>query len=77
MQLNLLEREMRYKKDALKRCQYNMQCLKNARNPGYQEAIWQLSNEAYLLEDQLSRYDVVFNLLKEDVQVYDDVPKRI
>jgi hypothetical protein len=77
MQLNLLEREIRYKKDALKRCQYNVQCLKRARNPEYKEAIWQLSQEAYLLEDQLSHYDIVFNLLKEDVQVYDDVPKRI
>jgi hypothetical protein len=77
MQLATLEREMRYKKEALERCQYNVQCLKRARNPEYREAIWELSNEAYLLEDQLSRYDTVFNLLKEDVQVYNDVPKRI
>jgi len=77
MQLNVLEREMRHKKDALKRCQYNVQCLKRARNSEHKDAIWQLSQEVYLLEDQLSRYDTVFNLLKEDVQVYDDVPKRI
>jgi hypothetical protein len=77
MQLAAIEREMRYKKEALKRCQYNVQCLKRAGNPEYEEAIWQFSNEAYLLEDQLFRYDIVFNLLKEDVQIYDDVPKRI
>jgi len=51
--------------------------LKRARNSEHKDAIWQLSQEVYLLEDQLSRYDTVFNLLKEDVQVYDDVPKRI
>lgn len=77
MQLNVLEREMNCKKEALKRCQYNVQCLKKAKNPEYKEAIWQLSQEAYFLEDQLTRYNTVISLLQEDQETFDNVPKRI
>lgn len=77
MNIALIEREMRYRKEALKRCQYNVQCLKRARNPEYEKAIWQLSQEAFLLEDQLVHYNTVFNLLKEDQELFDNVPKRI
>jgi hypothetical protein len=77
MNIALIEQEIRHKKEALKRCHYNVQCLRRAKNPEYKEAIWQLSNEEYLLRDQLSRYSTVYNLLKEDRELFDNVPKRI
>ena len=77
MQIVLVERELRQKAEALKRCQYNMQCLKRAKNSDYEKAIWQLSQEIFLLEDQLDRYNTVFNLLQDGQEMFDNVPKRV
>jgi len=77
MQIVLIEREMKDKEEALRRCRYNVACLKQANNKEYEKAIYELSQEVYMLEDQLEHYRVVFNLLREDQKVFDNVPKRI
>ena len=77
MQIVLIEQEMRDKEEALKRCKYYLAWLKQARNPKYKETIWELTQEQFLLEDQLAHYKTVFNLLEEDQETFDSVPKRI
>jgi hypothetical protein len=77
MQIVLIEREMKDKEEALKRCKYQAAWLKQLKKPEYKETIWQLSQEAFLLEDQLAHYKTVFNLLQEDQEVFDNFPKRI
>ena len=77
MQIVQIEREMKDKEEALKRCKYHAAWLKQLRKPEYKETIWQLSQEQFLLEDQIAHYKTVFNLLQEDQEVFDNVPKRI
>jgi hypothetical protein len=77
MKIVLIEREMKEKEAALKRCKYLVECLKKSRKPEHKEVLWQISQEQFLLEDQLAHYKIVFSLLQEDQEMYDSVPKRI
>jgi hypothetical protein len=67
MQLNLVERDIKIKEEALQRCKYNLECLR--RSPGvaeYQEGIKLIGQEAFYLQDQLDQYYVVQSILREE-----------
>jgi hypothetical protein len=61
MQLRAIERDIKLREDALRRCKYNLDCMK-----GHKEAVDYLAAEVFLLEDQLEQYKVVANLLREE-----------
>ena len=67
MQLNLIERDIKIKEDALRRCKYNIQCLRRSPKVAeYEEGLKIMDQEAFYLQDQLNQYYVVQTLLREE-----------
>lgn len=77
MKLTLIDRDIHYKRDALKRCEYRIKCLKQSNKPEDKQIMHELSQEAFLLQDQLSYYKIIFDLLKEEHNFNDEMSKKI
>jgi hypothetical protein len=74
MQLNLVERDIKIKEEALRRCTYNLDCLRRSpRAAEYQEGIKLMDQEAFYLQDQLNQYYVVQSILREEQGVCDEM----
>jgi hypothetical protein len=77
MNIVLIERDIKDREQALQTCKYSLSYLKREGSRKYADAIRALSQEAFFLEDQLHRYRILFNILREDQKKFDEVPKRI
>jgi len=78
MNISIIERDIKNREESLRRCKYNVECLrKSPRAAGHQEDIRLMSQEAFYLQDQLDQYYVLFNLLREDQPEYDEMLPRV
>ena len=77
MQIGLIERDIKDREQALQTCKHSLSYLKKEDSRKYADTIRALSQEAFYLEDQLQHYRVLFNLLKDDQEKFDEVPKKI
>jgi hypothetical protein len=74
MNILVIERDIKTREESLKRCKYNLSIVKRHHK---KEAAQEISAEILLLEDQLEKYHVLFNILREDQPVYDEVLPRV
>ena len=77
MKIVLIERDIKDREQALQTCKHSLSYLKKEDSRKYADTIRALSQEAFFLEDQLQHYHVLFNLLKDDQVLYDEMPKKI
>jgi hypothetical protein len=77
MKVELIERDIRDREQALKNCEYNIMYLRQENERKNRDVIRMLGNEAYLLKDQLARYKVILALLREEEGPNDEMPKKI
>jgi len=74
MNISIIERDIKNREESLRRCKYDLICMKRAHKT---DAVHELSAEILLLEDQLDRYHVVFNILREEQPSYDEMLPRV
>jgi hypothetical protein len=76
MKANLIERDMQDRERALQSCKGNIMYLQQKGERKYKEDINMLSQEIFFLQDQLSRYKIIFDLLKEEEGPADEMLKK-
>ena len=74
MNIELVERDIQNRELALKRCKYHLSCIDKTEN---QVPFKLLSQEIFYLQDQLERYYVLFNLLREEQPVVDEMLPKV
>ena len=78
MHIALIERDIRNREDALRRCTSNVTCLQRSpRAAEHTEAIRLLSQEAFYLQDQLEQYHTLITFLREEQGVCDEMLPRV
>ena len=69
MKIELIERDIKDKEEALIRCRYNQLVY----TLGAKETLDLSAYEAFYLQDQLNSYRVVLNVLREDQPIHDEM----
>jgi hypothetical protein len=78
MQITMIERDIINRENALRRCKYNVICLQTSpRASEYAEGIKMLSQEAFYLQDQLDRFYILLDILKEEQGACDEMLPRV
>jgi hypothetical protein len=77
MQLNLIEQDIKDKEDSLRRCKSNLLgCIMKTNSPETHNEIKLLSQEVFLLEDQLKMYRTIAGILKEEQGSHDEMLQK-
>jgi len=78
MQLNLIEQDIRSKEATLSRCKSNLlACVMKPNNSETHDEIKLLSQEVFLLEDQLDKYYSVAAFLRGEQGSHDEMLPKI